>query len=318
MRDTNFGPRPAPRAPLARPTTTSAAPAPPAAAPTRATNTPPTDITDYMIDLPAVPMVAVKVMQLVDDPDTSSQTLARTIASDQAIAFKVLQMANSAYYGQGRQILTLSQAVTVLGQRTIRSLVLLYSIPASLQRGGKTGPEEKALWEHAVGTALAARLLGKATGGLDPEAMFAAGLLHDIGKSILLIKAPAGMAEVLYAAWPPGGNTGKEIEKSRFGFDHEEIGGRLLDEWQMPALFVAAARWHHAPALAGEQHRAVRVITVANRIAHHLGFGGPADPVAWSDVLALAEPLGLHAGQLETIAVETVNQLTAERSLYDL
>ena len=315
MRDASFDPRP-PTRPLSQRTLTATSAASPM--PAREVRTPPTDISEYLVDLPPVPTVAVKVMHLVDDPDTSAQTLARTIAADQAISFKVLQMANSAYYGQGRQILTLSQAVTVLGQRTIRSLVLLYSIPASLKRGGKTGPEEAALWEHSVGTALAARLLAGAAGGLDAEAMFAAGLLHDIGKSILLIKSPAGMAEVLYSAWPPGGNTGKEIEKSRFGFDHEEIGGRILDEWQMPALFSSAARWHHAPALAGDQHRPVRVVAVANRIAHHLGLGGPADPVAWPDVLALAEPLGLHAGQLETTAVETVNQLTAERSLYDL
>lgn len=315
------------RAPL-RATTPAVAPA--AAAPklvavaTAAPNpkpgstSPPTDISEYLCDLPPVPTVAVRVMHLVDDPDTSSQILARTIAADQAIAFKVLQMANSAYYGQGRQILTLSQAVTVLGQRTIRSLVLLYSIPASLQRGGKTSNEEKALWEHSVGTAIAARVAGRVLGGGDPETMFIAGLMHDIGKSLLLFKSPEAMSEVLYSAWPPGGNSGKETERSRFGFDHEEIGGRVLEEWDMPGLFIAAARWHHAPTLAGEHHRTVRIVALANRITHHLGLGGPSDPMAWTEVLAAGEGLGLAPGQLESIAVETVNQLTAERTLYDL
>lgn len=115
MRDANFDPRP-PTRPLPQRTLTATSAASPA--PAREVRTPPTDISEYMVDLPPVPTVAVKVMHLVDDPDTSSQTLARTIAADQAISFKVLQMANSAYYGQGRQILTLSQAVTVLGQRS--------------------------------------------------------------------------------------------------------------------------------------------------------------------------------------------------------
>lgn len=285
---------------------------------TPALKPPPTDISDYLLDLPPVPEVAVRVMHLVDDPDTSSQVLARTIASDQAIALKVLQMANSAFYGQGRRILTLSQAVTVLGQRTIRSLVLLYSIPASLKRGGKTSEEEKSLWEHASGAAIAARVTGRTVGGVDPETLFIAGLLHDVGKNLLLLKSPEAMAEVLYSSWPAGGTGGRDTERSRFGFDHTEIGGRVLEAWGLPPFFSAVARWHHEPTLAGEHHRAVRLVALANRITHHLGLGGPSDPMAWSDVLEVGDNLGLAGGQLETIAVETVNHLTSEKALYNL
>jgi putative nucleotidyltransferase with HDIG domain len=275
-------------------------------------------IDEYLVDLPPIPMVALKVMHLVDDPTTNALELARTIASDQAIAFKVLQLANSSYYGYRRQIMTLTQAIAVLGVRTIRSLVLLYSVPASLKRGGRTGPQEKALWEHSVGTALTARLLAQKAGNTDPEVMFVAGLLHDLGKSILLFKQPEDMSRLLYDAWPPGGMIGMEAEKKRFGFDHADIGARVLEEWTFPTPYVEATRRHHQPEFSGEYAWETRLVAAADRVSHHLGLGAPADPAAWRDAVALGEALGLEAGKIELVAVTALNQLTAERALYDL
>lgn len=275
-------------------------------------------ISDYLVDLPPMPMVALKVMHLVDDPNTNTLELARTIASDQAIAFKVLQLANSSYYGYRRQIMTLTQAIAVLGVRTIRSLVLLYSIPASLKRGGRTGPQEKSLWEHAVGTALSARLLAQKAGNADPEMAFVAGLLHDLGKNILLFKEPEEMSRALYDAWPPGGTIGMDDERKRFGFDHAEIGGRVLEEWTFPAAYVEIARRHHHPEFSGEHAWETRLVAAANRISHHLGLGAPADPAAWPDAVRLGEALGIEAARIEQVAVATLNQLTTERALYDL
>jgi putative nucleotidyltransferase with HDIG domain len=273
---------------------------------------------DYLVDLPPMPMVALKVMHLVDDPTTNTLELARTIAADQAITFKVLQLANSSYYGYRRQIMTLTQAIAVLGVRTIRSLVLLYSIPASLKRGGRTGPQEKALWEHSVGTALTARLLAQKAGNTDPEMAFVAGLLHDLGKSILLFKEPDEMSRVLYDAWPPGGTIETDDEKKSFGFDHAEVGARVLEEWTFPVPYVEAARRHHQPEFSGDYAWETRLVAAANRISHHLGLGAPADPAAWQDAVRLGEALGLEDGKIELVAVTALNQLTAERALYDL
>ncbi len=275
-------------------------------------------IDEYLVDLPAIPAIAIKVLHLVEDPNTSGNDLTHALSADQAITYKVLQLANSAYYGMSRQIDSLKQAVSILGMMTIRSLVLLYSVPASLKRGGKTGAEESALWEHAMGVAIVSRSLAARAGGLEPERLFLAGMLHDIGKTVLLLRAPDRMSEVLYAAWPPGGSAGIRAERSTFGFDHEQIGERVLNHWTFPALFPAAARRHHDPDKAEGFETEVRIVAAANHLAHHMGLGGPADPDAWGRAVSMGEILGLDAAVLEEVSVAALNQITAERKLYDI
>jgi HD-like signal output (HDOD) protein len=273
---------------------------------------------DFLVDLPPIPAVALKVLHLTEDPDSSAELLAHTIASDPAITIKVMQFSNSAYYGNRRQVTTLRQAVQILGLEVIRSLVLLFSIPASLKGSPRTVSEEKALWEHALAVGVAARLMGRKLPGLNSEGLFLAGFLHDVGKSVLLLKSPDKMVEALGASWPPGGSVGLDVERRSFGFDHSQVGSRVLDEWTFPDLYVQTTLGHHGPAADSQFAAETRVVAAANRVAHSLGLGGPADPRAWEEALAMAEGMRITAEELEALAVTTVNHVTSERELYGL
>src|SRR6185369_1878105 len=107
-------------------------------------------------DLPTIPVVATKVMQLIESEGVSAEELARVVSADPAVAARVLKISNSSFYGCQRQIQTLSHAIMMLGYNTLRSLVVAASVKQVYKPYGLT---EKMLWEHSFGAGLAARLI---------------------------------------------------------------------------------------------------------------------------------------------------------------
>ncbi len=137
-------------------------------------------------DLPTLPDVVARVMQIVSNPLTTADDLNQVISLDQALTFKVLRLANSAYYGFPKEITTITQAVTILGFNTIRNLALSVSVHKML-----FADKEKSIfsyrefWKHGVAVGVCSRLLARRVGYKSEENAFTAGLLHDIGKSLL-------------------------------------------------------------------------------------------------------------------------------------
>ena len=153
-------------------------------------------------DLPAMPQVAAKVLELSSDPDTSAQRLQQVIADDQAMTARILKIANSAMYSCSRRVKTLTEAIVMLGFNSIRSLVVtsaarnLYNTNSS-----RTGLKERLLWEHSIGAAFACRILAAEYAPNLTEEAFLAGLLHDIGKLVLNQKAPREFDEIVQVVY---------------------------------------------------------------------------------------------------------------------
>jgi HD-like signal output (HDOD) protein len=142
-------------------------------------------------DLPAMPQVASKVLELSSDPNTSAQQLQQIIADDQAMTARILKIANSAMYSCSRKVKTLTEAIVMLGFNSIRSLVVT-SAARNLYntRNSTTGLKERLLWEHSIGVAFACRLLVQDRMPALAEEAFLAGLMHDIGKLVLNLQVP--------------------------------------------------------------------------------------------------------------------------------
>ncbi len=231
--------------------------------------------------LPALPAAVVRVMQLTDDPKAGTAEVARALVSDQALAARVLKLANSAFYGSSRRIATVSDAVTILGMRTTRNLVMATGCQEMLEHevSGYALPRG-ALLRHSLACAAAAQALAKRTKYRGTEEAFVAGLLHDIGKVVMntylrdqfiqvLIKAASG--EVTYA----------DAERTIFSFDHAEAGAYLLERWNLPASLVAAVRYHHAPLDAPTDSPLPCLVHVADAICMTLGIGLGLDGLAY-------------------------------------
>jgi len=232
----------------------------------------PEEVIQNLGDLPPLPQVAARVIQISEGSDTSSEELQHLIRTDQALSAQVLRVANSAMFGMLREVTTLTQAILTLGFSTSRAVVLASSIKNLFNRG-PLAPQARLLWEHALATAITGSAFCKTLGYPEPEEVFLAGLLHDIGKSVMVLKFPERYFSLLDSSRYQAGD-GLTLELSTFGFDHAVMGEALLRSWKIAEGFQAAVRWHHDPFQAPPEHgRLVALVALGNKAATDLQFG---------------------------------------------
>ena len=243
-------------------------------------------MTDYkaiiQVDLdsiPPMPRVAAEIMKQLSSPQSSADRLAEIIASDPVVAARVLRIANSSFYSMSRQVTNLSMAIVILGERTLKNLVLAASLRSINQ---VFGPKEKMLWEDSMVCALASRFLARALAIGDPEDAFVAGLFRHIGLIIMNNIRPHSRDTDFIIDILRYGTDRSEQERKIFGATHSEIGAVVLDHWNMSEALCHIAR-HHGnptadPAIGTDLIRMTSVINISGYLPAYLGiFGSPRD-----------------------------------------
>ena len=261
-------------------------------------------------DLPALPETVMRVLRLSDDPKSSIADVGKALVSDQALAARVLKLANSAFYGASRRISTVSEAVVILGMRTTRNLVMATGCQDMLQNevAGYCLPPG-ALLRHSLACASAAQALAQRTKYRGMEEAFVAGLLHDIGKVVMNLYLRDQFIQVLIQV-ASGDLTYADAERAVFSFDHAEAGATLLERWNLPAPLVAAVRYHHAPLEAPGDSPLPCLVHVADAICMTLGVGLGLDGLAYMlqpEALAI---LQLTSEDFEEVAGQTCDMLS--------
>jgi HD-like signal output (HDOD) protein len=229
-------------------------------------------------DLPAMPQVASKVLELSSDPNTSAAQLQQVISDDQAMTARILKIANSAMYSCSRKIKTLTEAIVMLGFNSIRSLVVT-SAARNLYntKNSRTGLKERLLWEHSIGCAFACRLLVQERHPALTEEAFLAGLMHDIGKLVLNIKVPEVFDEIVQVVYNENGNF-VNSEQELLGFNHTQVGALLISKWKLSPVLEEVIKDHHNPEALSPENPLLLYLDLANSICHRLGIGFIHDP----------------------------------------
>lgn len=262
-------------------------------------------------ELPALPHVTTKVLQLIDNPESSSQDICGVLVQDQVLTTKVLRLVNSAYYGLPRKVATITEAVTILGFETVKTLVLGVSVYKTLWRLGKSKvllPEQ--IWKHSIATASASRILAKEFNFEHVEQAFVAGLLHDIGKMVLNTLMAEQYEEVLKLV-----NT-KEVklmkaEREILEFDHAFIGHMVAQKWNLPETLVEPIGLHHRPMAAQSHSKLTYIVHLGNAIAILAGFGLGNDKDFHLDGKVLTK-MNMSFDQLVCLASEVSSWVTSE------
>jgi putative nucleotidyltransferase with HDIG domain len=211
-------------------------------------------------NLPTIPTVLSRIITLTDGESANGKELVEIIEHDQALTSKILRLANSAFFGQSRQVATIPRAVVLLGFSTVRNLALSVKVWDSLGSGVSRAHLEE-LWVHSVTLAVATRSLTARLRAGDPDEAFTAGLLHDVGRLVLAMR----FRDDYWQAVGGAGERGpvETIESATFGVDHAEVGGWMLEAWSLPQGIVEAVRLHHT----GMARRGVPgVLAAANRL----------------------------------------------------
>ena len=264
-------------------------------------------------DLPPMPKVLFKAREVMEDPKSSFKDVAQIIETDQAIAARVLKVANSAYYGLSGMVNSIHQATVVLGQQTLEQVITMVSSSSLLGKRLKGyNLNAGVLWRHSLAVAIGSRMIAsKRAPSLENDA-FAVGLIHDAGKLALNHYLNQKKTEV--DQFIKTTSTSYLLaERQILGFDHTEIAQDLCIKWKLPDHHADAMRYHHDPDSAGDNQLA-HLIYLANQLAKEAGYGCEKDiddaPLAESSLKALHLKQSDVAELISelTDAVETITQ----------
>ncbi|MFW5856762.1 MAG: HDOD domain-containing protein [Planctomycetota bacterium] len=276
--------------------------------------TDPRQIIENINELPTLPTVVAKVNALVNSSSASAGDINDVISRDLSLSSKVLKLVNSSFYGFPRRITSITHAVVILGFNTIRNLALSAFVFSTF-RQGEQGFDNQAFWRHSIGAAVAAnatsQVLGLPQG--EKEDAFMAGLLHDVGKVVMCEYLHDEMGRII-------GQVAErdclfvEAERDLMDFTHAELGGSLLDAWNLPVNIVTLVERHHAPETAGDHARMAAVIHFADIVSRSLCFGSGGDDripcvsgAAW-EMLELSRP---QAEQIMDLTLQEMDRVGA-------
>ncbi len=261
------------------------------------------ELIDGTVSIPTIPTILNEIHAVFTAVDGSARDAARVIGKDPAIAAKVLRLVNSSFYGLKTAISSIDLACSILGLKVIRNLVVQATVLETFGQGpALAGFSVDWLWDHSFKVAVAARLLATRTDagrGLAPDDAYTCGLIHDIGKMILLDNRGEQFGEALRLSRESGVPLAT-AEHDVFGFHHAHVGGLLARRWKLPEAVQTAVLHHHGHATSAEDQAHGFLIKAANTLAHQAadGDGGYRGDLCDGDAMLA---LGLGADELAEI-----------------
>ncbi len=225
---------------------------------------------DHSAAVPALPAMAERALAIASDPEAPTFRLAELVGKDPVFASRVLGLANSAYSAPSTYISTVREAIVRVGTLAVRNTILAVSLASRMKDGEVYGPRGRALFDHSLGSAYAARLIAEQC-GVDIEEAFLAGLLHDIGK-LLILRLAHDHERRTGRSVPPD-----EIEAA-LAERHAMMGSLALRRWHLPDSIDDPVMFHHHHQAAPRFPREAAVCYLANRLSHRYGFGCDAEP----------------------------------------
>ncbi len=262
-------------------------------------------------DLPTLPQVALQVMQLVEDPDTSARDLERLISRDQAITSRVLRLANSAFYAVSGTVSTLLNAIMILGFRNVHVMVV-WAAQESLHR--QNNPQESLMWDHSLAVSVAARIVAGECGYPKLEEATTGALIHDIGRVIMNQHLGERYEKVIDLVENEG-MTFVEAEQDAFGFTHADVGGMAVHKWNFSPSLEEAVFLHHNPKSAQADPELCAIVSLANHICVKLEIGLERIPHLELSQTDSVELLNLREKQVSRLLETVVSALARIPSL---
>lgn len=235
-------------------------------------------------NLPSMPVVMMEVSKLLSNPLTSANDLGKIISKDQGLVAKILAVANSPLYGIPRRVSTIEFAIVILGFDHIKNIVMALSMIEAFKKGGGKNWDNSSYWVHSIMTASAAKRIADEIGYQKSSEVFTAGLLHDLGISIIhryfneefnSINNLVDSQQMRYL----------KAEEQVLGLTHQLIGQQLANRWNLPEILGSTIAFHHQPSKAEGNKITAAIVHLADFMTQKLNIGS----FYWDDNIELDE-----------------------------
>lgn len=235
-----------------------------------------------------LPATFHRLSEAINDPGSTMDEIAEVLANDQSMCMRVLELANSAFYGFPSKIETISQALTLIGAQQIRDLILGTSVIELFDGIPNDLVSMNSFWKHSIATGINSKIIASLRREANVERFFVLGLLHDMGRMVMYQKIPQQMTEILQKA-PIANLPLYKVELEELGFTHEDVGACLMTQWKFPARLSEGVRQHHQFSMFAKFPLESSVIHLADICSHAFGVDGsgerlvpPLNPNAWN------------------------------------
>ena len=252
-------------------------------------------------NLPTLPTVYTSLSEAMENPRTSTDSLAKIISTDQASSFKILKIVNSPFYGFRGKIDTISQAIIYLGFNEVRNIIFALSIISAFSKDKNLkqfSPVD--FWAHSIAVGIATRMIGIAIGEKNIENFFLGGVFHDIGKLIFFEYAAADYLKVISIVNSKNCSI-KDAEKEVFGIDHSKAGQIVSEKWKLPISIQNVIYYHHQGQVKKENNSLVAAVHVADIVARILELGYAGDDLIPEPNIKVWDVLKLNNGYFQTL-----------------
>ncbi len=265
--------------------------------------------------LPPIPGVAVRIMEIVADPEFSTDELVATASTDPVLTGKVLRLCNSSLYGLSREIRTPGEAVAYLGTRTLVNLAISTCV-AAYYHGKSEGYflQEGELWKHSVACGMACQKLAARARSPMRNVAFTAGVLHNIGKVAMAEFIP-DQADKIRRSLAEAPRDFTLVEREVLGMDHAEAGGIVAENWNLPEIMTNAIKNHHSPPDIDKDGDLTALVHIADCISMDMGIGTGIDGLSYRFHKRALSILGLDTNDLSLVKIELVEEFAKNQDL---
>lgn len=234
-------------------------------------------------ELPALPEIYLRVSELLEDDSSDAYQIGDAVQIDPFLTAKILKLINSAFYGLGHHVTSVSQAVSLLGRNQLKQ-VLLGSVLAEVFSDMDTENYPiRDFWHHSIQTAIIARHLAMQNARIiDHEAFFTAGLLHDIGRLVIAKLVPDALLEIDEIVQSDGSDV-VAVEAEVLGVTHIDVGAAMMKKWSMPSMLTQCILKHHSIEHAGPFAMDTSIVFLANKLSQ---FDLPQDEEQMEEILS--------------------------------
>jgi putative nucleotidyltransferase with HDIG domain len=270
------------------------------------------------IKLPEAPTIVLKLNQVIADPHASADDVAQIVGTSPSLTALILRIVNSAAFGLPTRVDRISRAVALLGTREISALAMGVSVMKAFMEIPRDLIDMEAFLRHSMACATISRYLAALSNNSQTEQLFIAGLLHDIGKLILLKYFPQEIKALLQIAWANGyRGPFYTVEKAAIGRTHAQLAGQLLKKWKFPVPLQHMVMHHHTPSKSQCPAETV-LVQMADLIVNAVGLGSSGERVIPGFDTAVWEPLGIARTSLKMAIKQAEQQLRVMESIFSI